>query len=106
MHFGESGDEVRIWTSDSPTPSASVGRTETVALTADMTTYRRTEWGVTFEVRMRGTGAAVGSRVDVGVRRAVDEARYAGEIEAENAQSASEWIEVEYARLSGDPEGR
>ncbi|MFW6078834.1 MAG: hypothetical protein ACODAE_04390, partial [Gemmatimonadota bacterium] len=90
----------------SPPPSANAGRSETVTLTAEMTTYRSTEWGVTFEVRMRGTGAAVGGRVDVGVRRAINESRFAGEIEADDAQSASDWIEVEYARLSGDPEGR
>lgn len=98
VRFDEPGDEVQIWTGDAP-PSGSVGQPETVVLASEMSTHRATDWGVTFEVRLRGTGSAAGGTVDISVRRAMGSDQYGGEVEAEDERAASGWIEVEFARL-------
>ena len=64
-----------------------------------MQTFSVSWRGVTFEVRARGTGRAVGGELSVGVESDPEDDRLGGKLELEDATAAGAWIEVEHARL-------
>lgn len=101
VRFRALGEEVEIWTG-SP-PSTSVGLTHTVVLADTAATYSVTNGGVTFAVRLRATGTAVGAELELSIRQAGTPGLFGGELEAEDVQLLGQWLTVEWARLLNTP---
>lgn len=96
---GDGRDEVHIWEGDPPYPLGGLAPHREVRLTSEWQDVRVEFRNVAFEVRVRGTGKAVGGVLVVGAESDPEDPRLGGKLELEDESAAGAWIEVAYARL-------